>query len=64
MPEEIVYETINVSLSNLKLDFSSQELASIASDNHYTAEQLQAISEVFQYLSEKKRICVVNNLKK
>ena len=64
MPEEIVYETINVSLSNLKLDFSSQELASIASDNHYTAEQLQAISEVFQYLSEKKRICVVNTLLK
>lgn len=59
MPEETVYEAIDVSLSNLKLDFSSQELASIASDNHYTAEQLQAISEVFQYLNEKKRICVI-----
>lgn len=49
---------------NLKLDFSGKELATIASDHHYTEEQLQAVEGVFDYLSTKKHETVINTLLK
>lgn len=64
MPEETVYDVISASLTNLKLDFSSQELAVIASDHHYSEDQLQAVSDIFRYLSKKKRENVINTLLK
>lgn len=43
MPETNIYEELDSCVRNLKLDFCSQELATTASDHHYTAEQLQAV---------------------
>ena len=54
MPETNIYEELDSCVRNLKLDCCSQELATIASDHYYTAEQLQAVADVFDYLSTKK----------
>jgi DNA replication protein DnaC len=64
MSEVNVYEKIDACAGNLKLDFCGKELATIASDHHYTGEQLQAVSEVFGYLSAKKHETVINTLLK
>lgn len=55
MSKTNIYEELDSCVRNLKLDFCSQELATIASDHHYTAEQLQAVADVFDYLSTKTR---------
>lgn len=55
MPETNIYEELDSCVRNLKLDFCSQELTTIASDHHYTAEQLQTVADVFDYLSTKKQ---------
>lgn len=64
MSETNVYEKIDVCAGTLKLDFCGKELATIASNRHYTKEQLQAVSEVFDYLSVKKHESVINTLLK
>lgn len=64
MPETNIYEELDSCVRNLKLDFCSQELTTIASDHHYTAEQLQAVADVFDYLSTKKHETVINTLLK
>ena len=64
MPETNIYEELDSCVRNLKLDFCSQGLATIASDHHYTAEQLQAVADVFDYLSTKKHETVINTLLK
>lgn len=62
MPETNIYEKIEACAGNLKLDFSARELAAIASNHHYTEDQLQAVSEVFDYLSNKKHETVIDTL--
>ena len=64
MPEQNIYEKMDTFAGNLKLDFSGKELAVIASDHHYTEDQLAAIGEVFDYLSNKKHETVINTLLK
>lgn len=64
MSETNVYEKIDVCAGTLKLDFCGKELATIASNRHYTKEQFQAVSEVFDYLSVKKHESVINTLLK
>lgn len=64
MSEADIYEELDICVRNLKLDFCGQELAAIASDRHYTEEQLQAVTEVFDYLSAKKHETVINTLLK
>lgn len=64
MPETNIYEKLDICARNLKLDFCGQELAAMASDHHYTEEQLQAVTEVFDYLSAKKHETVISTLLK
>ncbi|MGN1253813.1 MAG: ATP-binding protein [Prevotella sp.] len=64
MSELTIYEKIDAYSENLKLDFSGRELAALASDHHYTKEQLQAVIEIFGHLSDKKHETVINTLLK
>lgn len=59
---DTVYEQIDSYAAGLKLDFSGKELANLASDCHYSEEQLQAVAEVFHYLSDKKHEAIITTL--
>lgn len=59
---ENIYEQMDSYAAGLKLDFSGKELANLASDCHYTEEQLKAVAEVFHYLSDKKHEAIITTL--
>lgn len=59
---DTVYEQINAYAESLKLDIRGEELATLASAHHYTTDQLQAIAEVFDYLSSKKHDTIISTL--
>ena len=59
---ETMYECADSCMKVLKLDMSGQELAMVAQENHYSSEQLKAITEVLRYLKEKKEQTVVTTL--
>lgn len=62
--DDTVYERMDSYVRSLKLDFSGKEMAAMASEHHYSEEQMQAIDEVFAYLSDKKHETVINTLLK
>ena len=61
---ETAFETIASAASVLKLDFSSEEFAGFAEDHELSEEAIEAVSEVFSYLKEKKQMTTVMTLLK
>ena len=62
--EDSAYSLFDQSVEALKLDFTSQELAHMASENNYSPEQIKAIIEVFQALQERKQETIISTLLK
>ena len=62
--EDSAYSRFDQSVAALKLDFTSQELAHMASENNYSPEQIKAIIEVFQALQERKQETIISTLLK
>lgn len=56
------FDCINDCCINLKLDLSGSELAKIALDGNYTAETMEAFSNLFMYLSAKKDASIVRDI--
>lgn len=52
---DTVFEAVEAAATLLKLDMTAQELALFAESKEFTQEELNAIRDVFSYLSEKKR---------
>ena len=64
MDREDLYTKVEECSKNLKIDFSSDEFARFVTENGYSAEQVKAITEVFDYLNNKRRTAVINTLLK
>ena len=52
---DTVFEAVEAAATLLKLDMTAQELALFAESKEFTQEELNAVRDVFSYLSEKKR---------
>ena len=50
---ETIFDTADTCAKVLKLDICGEELARVAQDNGYSAEQMEAVTGVLQYLKEK-----------
>lgn len=61
---ETFMQSIDVCCKALKIDFSGQELAEIASDRAYSAEVISAIGDLFEHLRIKKEHATINMLYK
>lgn len=59
---ETVFEAVETSASLLKLDITARELASFAERREFTEREMEAIRDVFTYLSEKKKDSTVQML--
>ena len=57
---ESIFDQIQEDAKYLNLDFSSQEMAQFALDKDMSEENVQAASEIFSYLKEKKKQTIVN----
>lgn len=61
MDEELI-EKIDKSCKTLRLDFSAVELASLAEEEHYSPETINAIADIFARIGEKKKEATVRTL--
>ncbi len=57
-----LFETVQESSEALKIDLPAEELAAFAGDHELTAEQLDAIGELFHYLAVKKNEKTISTL--
>lgn len=57
-----VYDRITKYSKNLRLDFTGEELATLAIKGEFSQDSLKAIDQVFQYLAEKKHDTVIATL--
>jgi DNA replication protein DnaC len=58
--DDSMFEQIQADAKYLNLDFCAQEAAQLAMDHEMSDESVQAVSEVFSYLKEKKTEAIVN----
>lgn len=59
-----VYEQVEQSCQTLRLDLSSTEFAKLAEEHEFTETQLQAVSQVLEYLRQKKVDTTIHTLLK
>ena len=59
---ETIFDMADTCAKVLKLDICGEELARVAQDNGYSAEQMEAVTGVLQYLKEKKEQTVITTL--
>ena len=57
-----VYEKISEYARYLNIDLGAQEIATLAMDKAMTEAELDAISNTFEYLRDKKRETIVSTL--
>jgi DNA replication protein DnaC len=57
---DILFDSIQADAKYLNLDLSSQEIAQLAFDNSMSEETVQAVTNIFAYLKEKKKETIIN----
>lgn len=60
--EQSSFDQISQSCRALKVDLSSKEMAVFAQQNAFTPEQIEAVTDLFHHLEEKKRQTVIDTL--
>jgi len=64
MMTDSVYERIQANAKALKVDLYAADLAGFSQEQNFTAEQLDAISKVFDYLADRKQETIISTLLK